>query len=127
MNRIFHIIAFAALAALIGYLQVISIERDLYWTIWWMDILLHFLAGFFIVYAALLLNFSIYGWRGIEASDLKKMFFIILFIGVGWEIFEYVNKMIDPENYWQDTFTDLVMDFLGAFLAYIFMNRTTRT
>ena len=126
-NRIFHIVAFAVLAAVIGYLQFISIERDLYWTIWWMDVLLHFLAGIFIAYAVLLVNFSIYGWRGIERGDLKKMFWTILLVGIGWEIFEYVNKIIDPENYWTDTFIDIAMDFLGALSVYVFMSVMGKT
>lgn len=126
MKKVFHIAAFAALAVLIGYLQVISIERDLYWTIWWMDVLLHFLAGLFIAYATFLFDFSIHGWREVGAGDLKRLFLVILFVGVGWEIFEYLNKIIEPKNYWQDTFTDIIMDFLGAAAAYFFLVKTLK-
>ena len=48
-----------------------------------------------------------------------KVVLAILVLGVVWEIFEYVNDLIIlGQNYAFDTTKDLVLDLVGATVAY---------
>lgn len=118
-----------------------------YWNpdYWWLDVVLHFLGGFFIASLAWWLGrkfprFDIFHREG-NSRPLKKNFFknLIIFaaigvlIGVFWEFFEFGFDyfFIDSGrftylNYAQisksDTMSDLLMDFVGASAAaFIFL------
>lgn len=94
----------------------------LYWTFWWFDNVSHFLGGL----AMGLLTF----WVFRRFNDFKEppsklkivttIFFFVITIGIGWEIFEYIFDLaIVPggESYWRDTSYDLISDSVGALVA----------
>src|SRR3989344_3927330 len=102
----------------------------LYWTVWWFDNISHFLGGL----SMGLLWFWAFNklFRFVAESSFKNILFIVLVlvlaVGVGWEIFEYIFDIANPtgfETYWQDTAYDLIADTFGAVSAslLIFKNR----
>lgn len=104
------------LGALIAFLHIAAIKFDLYFTFWWFDVLVHFLAG------VLVAVFGLYFLRRFTRIHIEgRVFFlagIILSLSVGalWEFFEYWNGIIfvGPEEYAVDTFSDLFTDFVGG-------------
>ena len=110
--------------AVVAVLHIIALPFSLYWTYWWFDIVMHFLAGFsgglFILW--FFAPFSIY-------KSLFLTLGYLLVVGVAWEIFEFVFDITisQPTNYWQDTIYDLINDTLGALLAYLSVYISART
>src|SRR3990167_3601657 len=95
----------------IGALHFIAEAFYLYWTIWWLDIIVHLLAGFS--------GGLVIAWFFGPTSTLKSAMLILvgmLIIGIAWEVFEYILNLIQPIHYWQDTVLALVAGMLGALL-----------
>lgn len=111
------------LVVALALLHFLAMEEYLYWAFWWYDVMMHFLAGF-------ALGFGVF-WGLFRSGHLFKgaerpmfMIFSVLLVvfvlGVGWEIFEYVNGIDDShEGYRKDVINDLVLDSAGAVLAAI--------
>lgn len=110
--RIRLLIFILLLAGVIALLQDIALAEFLYWRWWWFDILMHFLGGVLV------------GAIGLVASDVLKTprFLTVLIalvgIGIGWEIFEYLNGLYDEMWDTADMVIDLIMDSIGALLVY---------
>ena len=108
------------LIALLGGLNFLAIELSLYWTLWWFDILMHFLGGFSVsflflyIYAECLvekINLSLY-------ETIWLAFLSAMLVGGLWEVFEYVNDLTQStEAYHLDVVHDLLADSAGAMLA----------
>lgn len=108
--------AFGFMIAL-GTLHFIADAFYFYWTFWWYDIMMHFLAGFT---GGLLIL-----WFIRPFGILKSIYFAllgILVIGITWEIFEYVYHIAQTTDYWQDTILDLIADVAGAVLACLYVS-----
>jgi Cu/Ag efflux pump CusA len=96
-----------------------------YWTIWWFDIPMHFLGGAF---AVLLLNYlylytSLPNVLGKIASQAIFVVFGLVFISLGWEIFEFaIDRVgdIGPITL-ADSAKDLFFDFTGGAAAYFYL------
>ena len=79
--------SFLLLTAILNWL---ADKLYLYWTIWWMDMLVHFLGGLSIVFFV----FWVYSkYKNLNNYSNKKVLFIIAIffafvVGVFWEIFE---------------------------------------
>ncbi len=111
------------LAALILYLNEIALQYYLYWVYWWYDIVMHFLGG--------LLVASIVIWALTRFGFLPKMvrydsfmwtILFVLLVGVGWEVFEYVNGFFIGEvNVVADTALDLIMDTTGGIVGWFIL------
>jgi hypothetical protein len=110
------------LVALLGGLHFLAMYFYLYWSYWWFDILMHFLAG-------LAGGFTTY-WVIAESGHFPRMkpstyvwlvVLSVMVVGVAWEVFEYVNGIIDDthEDYAIDTAVDLILDGVGAWLAAV--------
>ena len=119
------------LAIAVYILHTAAIAHHFYFMYWWYDVMMHFLAG-------IALGFSAY-WglfrSGIIFKTEKSAKFIILsvllpvmVVGVGWEIFEYVNDIAGPtfEGYALDTTNDLLLDACGSVLAALIASRKKR-
>lgn len=112
------------LSVVLAILHFLGIILYLYWSYWWFDILMHFLAGLIgglTTYAVL--------WR---LEFLPEEFWqqvllvvgLVFIVGVAWEVFECVNGIIDShEGYRLDIFNDLVLDTLGAFIGMRWASR----
>ena len=96
-----------------------------YWTLWWFDFVMHFLAG--------LGGGLVIVWLISEKNfQTKKVFLItlvsLMLVGIAWEIFEYVFGIAQStENYILDTCIDLLMDAFGASASvYLFAKKCNR-
>ena len=111
-------------AVLIGVGQVVATEHSLYFTVWWSDIIMHFLGGFWIGLIAL---WFYKAFKGENASS-KQGYFIALavtiVVGMLWELFEILMGVtLMQANYEIDTVVDLIMDIVGAVVATHFVFR----
>lgn len=101
----------------------------LYWTMRWIDIPMHFLAGVWVGAAAG--SFLLHGAPDFAKEKRHVLFHILFitgaafFVGVFWEFFEfflstYIAKdprVVSMGNLYTDTLFDLTMDFLGSAVA----------
>lgn len=106
------------LVALVNWLAG---ELYLYWTIEWFDNLVHFLGGFSMGLLTLWAFYALDIFKG-KAPTLKQAIFAsllgVIIIGIGWEIFEYLNGMtMSTESYPLDVAHDLISDVAGAVVA----------
>lgn len=118
MKHKFLFITFLAVF-LVGALHLIASAFYYYWTIIWFDNLMHFLGGFSIGLLSLWIYFSIFKNSDLTRKQtiIKSLIFVIA-IGIGWEIFEYINGITQSEeSYSLDTTQDLIADIIGAILA----------
>lgn len=94
----------------------------LYWQYAWYDILVHFLGGVFLglLLLWLLLHSGYFTVPTSKTLIMLNLLFGTLIVGALWEVFEVVAGVPILEDYALDTSIDLLMDFLGAFLAYFY-------
>ena len=114
---------------------------DLYWNIWWLDILMHFFGGvgvgFLGLGCAVLCGFLPKAGRQAFVGSITVNFksgtppwwwsagcalIAVAIVGLAWEVLEvfllaYSGKQI-PVGYIADTMLDLVMDAAGATVAW---------
>ena len=126
MSRILLLTILGALAAAIAVLHVVALMFYFYWTLWWFDILQHFLAGFwialFIFWVVFRLRLSFVSqFINTPVAFLTLALAVVFAVGVGWEIFEYAIQLYFVENYVSDTILDLTMDVTGALACYIYI------
>lgn len=103
------------LAIILWILNFIALAFYFYWTIGWYDYLMHFLGGLTLGVLA------VWAFK-IERSSLKSflaVFTIVMVAGGVWEVLEYINDAaFSTEGYVLDTTKDLIMDAVGAAVAY---------
>ncbi|KND46986.1 MAG: putative membrane protein (4 TMH) [Parcubacteria bacterium C7867-004] len=109
-HRFPWLIATLLVAAVVGVLEQWAITDFLYWRYTWFDIVMHFLGGLTIGLALVALI----------GSRFRPVWFLVLMIAVavGWEVFEALVGIPREANFKLDTALDLLMDTLGALLAY---------
>jgi len=105
----------------LGILHSIASQYYFYWIYWWFDNVVHFLGGLsiglFVLWVMSFLNFFSKRQRSF-ARVIIIVLILIFVIGVGWEIFEYMNGLTQStENYSLDIAHDLLADVFGAFCA----------
>lgn len=81
----------------------------------WLDIPVHIFGAF--LFTNLFINII-----KSKYINFRNILIFILFVGVGWELLEYVKDVINLSNFpgWLDTFKDLFDDMLGAYIAFLF-------
>ncbi len=91
-----------------------------YFSLWYFDLITHFLGGFWVG------MFFIYMYLRLGGqANIPRVLLSVLFIGVIWEIFEYIvfNRIglvpFDPF----DTGLDLIVDVLGGTGAVLYVYR----
>lgn len=113
--------------ALTGVMNWFSVKLYLYWTVWWIDMVVHFLGGLTVGLAFMWLcsyNNNFKNW-----SPKKLLFFALLgtiAVGIIWEIYELyfgLTSLSDGIAYFTDTGSDLIMDFIGGILSFLYVNR----
>lgn len=106
------------LSALIAVLHFIALEFFLYWIFPWFDLLMHFAGGFLVACIGL------WGLSRVHKSVLSKRqalittLSVVIIVGVGWELFEYLAGLTRKDEYVLDTTGDLVADIIGGLSAY---------
>lgn len=99
-----------------------------YSTIWWFDMPMHFLGGFWLGLTALWIYFYARKTPRVGVTAMKTLLLglsFVLIVGVGWEIFEIgVDRFITlmPFNR-LDTASDIFFDLAGGSVAVLYMMR----
>jgi len=110
---------------IIVVLHILALYFSWYWSIWWYDILVHFLGGFWIGGVAL--------WFYLRHKNLDVNIafnrliacavsvFAVIVIGVLWELFEFSldTFIVFRANDVWDTVSDLGADVVGGLAALI--------
>ncbi|MEK7227589.1 MAG: hypothetical protein AAB641_01725 [Patescibacteria group bacterium] len=110
-----------ALTVALAILNFLAEAFYLYWTYWWSDWIMHFIAGVAGGLAAYWVLFDSGFWR--RRSDkillpVLSVLICLMIVGVAWEIMEYTFGITDShEGYRLDVIHDLMMDASGALLA----------
>lgn len=97
------------LSAALAILHSFAVAEFLYWRFEWIDVPMHFLGGLTI--GTLIIAF----WY---RRKRVRFLFSAIAAFVGWEVFEYAFGVPREANYVLDTALDLMMDTLGALVAY---------
>jgi hypothetical protein len=120
-KKLFKTLAF--LVILLFVLNHIASKFYLYYSLWWIDMPMHFLggicAGLFMVWLLPSENlFSELSWKYVF-----KIFLGVLLIGVLWEVFEIIfNNIIAQISFdARDTIHDISFDLSGGLYAILYI------
>jgi uncharacterized membrane protein YjdF len=106
------------------------IAGKLYWysSIWWFDILMHFLGGFWLGLVFLWVFYKDLNNENLKRDTFIKIILSVLFIGFGWEIYEIIVNDIFAKNTFDlfDTSLDMVCDLTGGVTAYYLFNNISK-
>lgn len=108
----------AILFLLIGALDFLANKLYLYWTTWWMDVILHFLAGWVVSMTVILVLCGL-SWLS-RRHIIGSVILSVLAVGLLWELFELrfeITSLLDGAVYWLDTSSDIFLDLFGGFLG----------
>ena len=107
-------------------LELLANVFYLHWTVWWFDVILHFLGGASVsMTAVLILHYQL----NQTISQFKLILIGVigaLVIGFLWEVYEVLagdTFLSDGISYWRDTSSDLIMDICGGFFATLYSFR----
>jgi hypothetical protein len=125
-KRLFKILAY--LIFLLFLLNYVASKFYWYFSIWWVDMPMHFLgglcAGFAIIWLLSLkkLPFELPLSLQVVWNFIFKIFLSVLFIGVLWEFFEILFNNIIAQNSFNifDTVSDVFFDLTGGTFAILY-------
>lgn len=111
------------LSYLIFFIFLVNfIAVKLYWysAIWYFDMIMHFIGGFWVG----LCFFYIFPGKNSISGILRAILFVLL-VGIGWEVFEaIVNSLTVRDSFdYSDTFSDLFFDISGGLCAILYIWR----
>ena len=117
-------IALAALIVFIWLINAFANEVHLYFLLWWFDIPMHMLGGFWVALTSMVIYYHL-GW--VHRHDRSPSFVVTamlattLIIGIFWEVFEFsVEHLVKlNDNGVFDTLKDLLDDMIGAVIASV--------
>jgi len=114
--------ALSALIVVIALLHVAAMNYNLYYFLWWFDLLMHFLGGLWCGFFTLFYVMYFDRVRGAHYSRLRiwmAALSVTLVVGIAWEFYEYFFgfTFTSKPSYQIDVILDLIMDTLGAVLA----------
>lgn len=103
---------------LIFLLNYLAMKFYWYSSIWYFDIIMHFLGGLWLG----LVSIHLFCLKDISLKSILKIFFIVLLAGVGWEIFEVlIDKFITLKIFdLPDTLSDIFFDSVGGLFAIFY-------
>ncbi len=114
---------FKLLATLIFFIFVINfLANKFYWyySIWYFDIIMHFLGGFWLALVAVYLfkptnNFL---------QSIPRLLLFVLVLGLGWEVFEFLFNNYLAQNYFDfwDSLSDVLFDVIGGLCAILYLH-----
>lgn len=116
----------AIVAILIGVGQEVAIAYSLYWSLWWYDIVMHFLGGLWIGLIALWFYKAFAGEEAESGKGYLVALVTVVVVGILWEVMEILAGLtLTQANYEMDTVLDLIMDVAGAVFASRLVFRKT--
>ncbi len=103
---------------LIFILNFVANKFFWYSSIWYFDMIMHTLGGFWVG----LMSFYIFSIQRVSLKLTYKILLYVLFIGVGWEVFEaLVNNVIAQNSFnYLDTISDIFFDLSGGAMAILY-------
>ena len=121
-------IALAALILFIWLVNIFANEVHLYFLLWWFDIPMHMVGGFWVALTSMVIYYHL-GW--IHRHDRSASFVVAamlgatLVVGILWEVFEFsVEHLVKlNDNGVFDTLKDLLDDMIGAVIASVIFIR----
>ena len=88
-----------------------------YYSIWWLDMLMHFLGGFWV---GLFFVYVFYN-KNTFSKQLLAVIFCVLLFGILWEFFEFFMNVIAHDSFdILDTLSDIFFDLAGGFSAIFY-------
>ena len=118
---------FTSLVSL-SIINFLALKYSIYYTYLWFDMPVHILGGMSVAFGyAALPFFNIH--LSNKYTTLFHYVLFVLFIGLVWEIFEYIFgiSIASPlDDFVTDTFIDFVMDAIGAVLGYGIVKRISK-
>lgn len=114
----------AILFFIIGGSNYLGNKLYLYWTTWWHDMIMHFIAGVVVAMTSIL--FYQLFFKKSEWSKSKLVMFsvaVTMIVGLLWEYFELyfeITSFADSLSFWTDTLSDLFLDTVGGYLGALY-------
>ena len=111
----------AFLIVAISVFNFLAMKFYWYFSIWWLDMLMHLLGGIWLGLGLIFLfktkDFSIY--------SIVKITLGVLVIGISWEIFEILVDKATTQNSFNalDTFSDICFAFAGGFISMLYFQK----
>ncbi len=116
----------AMLLFLIFILNSLAEKYHLYYSVWYFDMMMHFLGGLWLgLFAIWFLATSDFSIKSVLNIAIG-----VLLIGISWEIFEFIflNMYAKISFDLMDTVSDIFFDLSGGFTAIVyFFTRIVRT
>lgn len=111
------------LLVVIGVLNLVGTELYLYWTVWWYDMIMHFLAGLSVALATVLLwgrifNVRMHFWKTIAFAVFGSI--IIGFLWEAYELYFGITSFSEGMVYVADTASDVILDICGGFFGGLY-------
>ncbi|MCI0619930.1 hypothetical protein L0Y40_02780 [Candidatus Wolfebacteria bacterium] len=107
--------------AAIGILHHFALANFWYWTIWWIDVVMHTLGGVVLGLAALWFLLSVHR---VQSWPPRRVFVVVLgvvfAVGVAWEFFEFFAKLFVQGHFFPDTVLDIFADVAGGLVAFAY-------
>jgi uncharacterized membrane protein YjdF len=130
MNKYPVLLRIAFLCIPFALLHFIGLKFSLYWTVSWIDIVMHGFGGFL---GALLVIYVLQK-MDITGKTFKRKILVFLFVcisviavGAIWELWEIFTGMTDIFTDLGDTIMDLVMDTVGACAGFIYYDKQLKS
>lgn len=107
----------------IAALHIGALQWQVYWMVWWFDVLVHTVAGAWVALALVWL-LRRWWWYAVPPAQADRWLAVgvggALLVGIGWEVFEVlIGVPVTGETYILDTGIDLTADAIGAFGAMV--------
>jgi hypothetical protein len=106
-----------------GVLDLFSRKFYLYWTVWWVDMTVHFFGGISSAFAVIWLYSLTNDLKNWNTTKLLRTILVgVIFIGIVWEVYELhfgITSLSDGVNYLTDTLSDLMMDTVGGIFGFL--------
>lgn len=124
MHYRFHLAVIFGAAAIIFGFNYFATELYLYWYVWWLDILMHFVGGVMVGYAGMF--FTLLVWRKVILNSSRAGLYLFLGAGIAafsvgayWEVLEHLYSLSKyTPNYVFDSVSDIINDTAGGMFAW---------
>lgn len=120
MNRRVAFLLVVALT-LLAVIHIGALYFHWYWSVWWLDMVMHFFAGLWVGGVTIMLFAR-------ESSKWSALLYAVtatLFVGMLWEVYEQITGMtFAAHGATLDMISDLTMDAVGGIAAFLH-SRTT--
>lgn len=128
MNILSRKKVFALVSFFIFFIFFLNFSANkFYWysSIWWFDLMMHFLGGLWLGLFFIWYDYENFVELNFNKKNLLNLIYFVLFVGIAWEIYEILVNILFAQNSFDaiDTFTDLIADTFGGVIIFIFLKK----